>query len=212
VQTLEDKCAGIVSLLELMLYHLDDAPGKVITQRQEWISERSSLDLPKPPPKLYNVACKGRCQDCMNALKVSGKKPDCPPDELWVRERDSLRRRYRMVDVEVSLMRLSEYAPTLAQAVWAQHVEPSPDPKTEPISKHTRDEREEWAWRGVNWMARDIHGDVIAYSTEAPTREKQAADLMAEGIKSPSAIARRLDCSVRHAKRLKAMALVHLTA
>jgi hypothetical protein len=192
-QAFRDKCEAICSLLGLMLYHLDDAPGRVIIQRQEWISEPSPLDPPRSLPDPYNVACEGRCQDCLNALKTSGRKPDCPPDELWVRERDALRRSYRMDDVEDALMRLSDCDPTHAQAVWAVYVEPWPDPKTEPIAPETRVERARLADEGIGWMACTIQGDVRSFGEQVDDLDNEIRRLRAAGL-SQRRIAKRLHC------------------
>jgi hypothetical protein len=211
MQTLDEKVDAIVSLLGFMLYHLDQAPGAVATARQEWISEPSSLDPPKSPPRAINVFCDGRCSRCLNVLKANGKKPNCPPDEAWARTRDALRRRYRMNDIEQALYALSACGMSgaiAAQAVWAEHVEPPVDPRSEAICPEARTYREVMAQVGVRWMAEWIPGDVIGFGVEAPTKQQQATSLIADGIRSPSVIAQRLGCSVRHAKRLKAAVAV----
>lgn len=193
MQTLAEKIAAIESLLEFLFAYRDDIPGAARTQRQEWISEPSPLDPPPVPPPAYNLDCNGRCWTCRAFYASLGTSPACPPDEKWAREAETLRRTYRIRDIEESLFRLSDEDATKAQAVWAVHVEPWPDPKTEPIAPSVKEERARLAREGVEWMAHDIRDDVRAYGEKPEPIENEIRRMHAHGI-SNRMIAKRLGC------------------
>jgi hypothetical protein len=192
-QTRAEKMAAIESLLEFLFVYRDDIPGAARTQRQEWISEPSPLDPPPLAPRAYNLACNGRCWTCRAFYASLGKRPDCPPNDKWWRDADKLRAKYRIGDIEESLFRLSGENPTTAQAVWAVHVEPWPDPKTEPIAASVRKERDQLAREGVAWMAHDIRGDVLAYGEKPDPTENQIRQLASQGY-TQRRIAKELRC------------------
>jgi hypothetical protein len=120
-------------------------------------------------------------------------EPACPPEEKWMREYSKLRRRYRIGDLEKSIEHLSDHDATLAQAVWAVHVEPWPDPKTEPIAPETKGERARLAAQGIEWMAHDIKGDVLGYGEKPDPVENQIRQLASQGF-TQRRIQRELRC------------------
>jgi hypothetical protein len=207
MQTTEAKREAIESLLPFVYAHLDKIPCAMKPTPAKWVSEPSSLDEPPHAP-VEPRNCSGHCHTCRAFGKAEWTRAMCPPEESWIVTRDMLRRRYRIADIEHAIMRLADHDATLAQAVWAVWVEPWPDPRTEPIAPETRAERARLAEQGLEWLAWDIPGEVAGFGMSLPTREDQTASLMADGIKSPSVIAQRLGCSVRHAKRLKAAVMV----
>lgn len=188
-QTPTEKAAAIISLLELVWFHLDYIPGAMRVQRYGEAEGGEGT----PPLAPVNVNCNGRCHTCLAYYRLMGKKPVCPPEEKWARERATLRRRYRIADVEESLMRLATVDATLAQAVWAEHVESWPDPRTEPIAADVREYRRECARRGVEWMAHDVRGDVPAYGERPDPIENQIRQLAAQGY-TQRRIQRELRC------------------
>lgn len=219
MQTLTEKAAAIRSLLPLIFAHRDFIAGGTQVHRATWVSEPSPLDPPPPPPPLWNLACDGHCDNCRLVERITKKRTSCPPEEKWLRTYRGLRSRYRIRDLEVAIMCLADHDVIRAQAVWAVYVEPWPgerlDPKkpalgmrTEPIAAETRQRRAELAESGVWWLASEIEGDVVGEGDNRPTKEQQCADLVADGIVSPSVIAQRLGVSTRHAKRLKAAVMV----
>lgn len=196
VQKLADKIAAIESLLGFLFAHLDHMPNAARTARQEWISEPSLLDDPPKPPPLYNLNCSGHCRTCLAFHSIIGRKPDCPPDELWVREYKALRVRYRIADLERALLDLGSTDMLMAQAVWAAYVEPWPDPKTEPISPATRAERDELALAGLDWLAHHVPGEVCAHAEKPSSRENQIRQLISQGY-TWKRVCRELRCSRR---------------
>jgi hypothetical protein len=201
MQTLTDKVAAIESLLPFLFAHLDHVPAAMRTARQGWISERSPLDDSPAPSPAYNLDCNGRCYTCQAYAQSIGRAPVCPPEEAWAATRGMLRRRYRLEDIEASLMRLSRFDPTLAQAVWAVWVEPWPDPKTEPISPEVQAQRAMLAEKGLDWLAWDIEGDVLAFGEKVEPRDNQIRQLAALGFPQKR-IARELRCSLRDIQRV----------
>ena len=173
-QTFDAKQDAIISLLGCVFQDLDFVPGAMRAAPQKWVSEPSPLDPPYVPPASVNSNCRGRCYTCMAYYRASGVKPDCPPEVKWVREYKQLRARYRIEDVEASLVRLSWAWNDFAQAVWSVYVEPWPDPKTEPIAPEHRKERDGLAALGVIWMASDIEGDILAFGEKPPQRARPA--------------------------------------
>jgi hypothetical protein len=200
MQDFDAKCQAIVSLLGSVFAHLDYVPGAQQTARQEWISEPSPLDPPAQPKPVYDLGCMGRCFTCLIAYTV-GKRPACPPDEKWAREYEQLRRRYRIRDVEESLLRLSWEENPLAQAVWAVHVEPWPDPRTEPIGMEAKAERARLAEQGVWWLAEDIEGDVLAYGEKVETLDNEIRRMKADGY-TYKGIKRELRCGSDRIRRV----------
>lgn len=196
-QTFGEKCEAIESLLELIWWHLDFVPGAVRVHRY------GESEGGAGPGSLAPVVvdCNGRCFTCLAYWASRGKAPVCPPEEKWAREAAILRRRYRIKDVEDSVLRLAEQYPTQAQAVWAVYVEPWPDPKTEPISPSTRAERQALALEGITWMAHDIWGDVIGYGQKADPLENQIRELAAQGY-TWKRIAKELRCSKSTIRRV----------
>lgn len=188
-QPFADKLAAIRSLLELVYWHLDYIPGAMRVQRY------GESEQEPPEHRVFlpvNVDCNGRCYTCLAYYRLIGRRPDCPPEEKWERERADLRRRYRIADVEASLMRLADVDVTLAQAVWAVYVEPWPGAlwdatrpamgaKTEAISLTVREERARLAEEGVRWLGHDIRGDVLAYGEKPDPIDNQIRQLAAHG-------------------------------
>lgn len=218
-QPLADKIAAIISLLGWVYAHLEYMPCAQRAPRQQWVSERSSLDEPPRRPRITLPECQGQCSTCLAYQEATGVRVECPPDEKWMTEYRRIRSQYRITAVTKSLLRLAEVDTDQAQAVWAVYVEPWPGQlvdhtrpalgtKTEAISEATRLDRAYLAEAGVEWMAHEIRGEVHGPGEKGPTTQEQVASLVADGITSPSEIARRVGCSTRHAKRLKAAAKV----
>lgn len=214
-QPLTDKIAAIISLLGWVYAHLEYMPCAQRAPRQQWVSERSQLDEPPRRPHITMPECQGRCSTCLAYQEATGVRVECPPDERWMTEYRWVRRQYRITAVTKSLLRLAEVDVEQAQAVWAVYVEPWPGQpvgyerlalgtKTEVISETARMERAHLAEAGVEWMAHEIRGEVQGPGEQQPTKKEQVASLLADGITSPSEIARRVGCSTRHAKRLTA--------
>ena len=171
-QSLVDKCAAITSLLELVFYHLDRAPGAMHVQR--YGESEGAPPEGRREPLVYNVDCNGRCARCIEAH--SGKRPVCPPEEVWAAERAYFRREYRIADVWESLERLSGHEPSWAQAVWTLYVEPCLDFRSECIAPGHKAERDRCAREGVEWMAHDIRGDVRAFG-EIDSKERERIEI-----------------------------------
>lgn len=199
LQTIDERCDAIKSLLPWIMAHLDHVPGAARVQRYG----ESEGGAGTPPLEPY-TECTGRCHTCRAYLATLGKEPVCPPDERWVREARWIRRRYRIDDLEKSIMRLAGHDPTVAQAVWAVYVEPWPgdllDPKrpqlgakTEALSPGVRKERADLAEIGVRWMAHDLHGEIVAYGEQTVRREIQIIQLAEQGY-TQRRIARELRC------------------
>ena len=196
-QSLVDKQSAIVSLLELVYFHLDRIPGAMHVQH--YGEGEGAPPEGRREPLVYNVDCDGRCARCIEAH--SGKKPLCPPEEVWAAERAYLRREYRIADVWESLEHLSGYNPTWAQAVWTLYVEPCLDPRSEAIAPEHRDERDRCAREGTEWMAHDIRGDVRAFGERVEPRDNQIRRMAADGF-TRRRIARECRCSLRDVQRV----------
>jgi hypothetical protein len=177
LQSVADKTAAIISLLELVYFHVDKIPGAMHVQRY---GESEGDPGERRAPLAYNVNCNGRCARCIEAH--SGKKPLCPPEEVWAAERAYLRREYRIADVWESLERLSGHEPSWAQAVWTLYVEPCLDPRSECIAPEHRAERDRCAKEGVEWMAHDIRGDVRAFGEKVEPIDNQIRQLASRGL------------------------------
>jgi len=190
-EAMTQKADAIISLLGLLFFHIDDAPHAMKTAHQSWESEPSPLD-PSRPPRSFNQDCNGACWTCLAEHRDRGKRPICPPEELWLAERDMLRRQYRLEDVYCALIKLSELYPSLAQAVWAKYVEPW-EPKTEPISRENKDQRDEWAAIGIAFLCNSIEGEVRGFGEKVDTTENEIRRLKARGL-SNRRIAKRLHC------------------
>lgn len=196
MQTLTDKQAAIISILELVYFHLDRVPGAMHVQRY---GESEGAPPERREPLAYNVNCDGRCARCIEAH--SGKRPICPPEEAWAAERDYLRREYRIADVWESLERLSGYEPSWAQAVWTLYVEPCLDPRSECIAPEHRAERDRCAKLGVEWMAHDVRGDVRAFGERVEPIDNQIRQLASRGL-SQRRIASKLHVGRERIRRL----------
>jgi len=188
-QLFPDKCEAIRSLLPLIFWHLDYMPHAMKVRRYG----QSEGDPGKPPAAPINVNCDGRCFTCLAYFKLMGKLPNCPPEEKWERERQSLRRKYRIIDLEDALLNLGAFAPNLAQAVWATYVEPWPEPKTEPIGWKAREHRACCAEEGIKWLAHDLQGDVLGYGEKRDPIENQIRQLASQGYGNKR-IAKELRC------------------
>jgi hypothetical protein len=197
MQPFSEKCLAIESLLAFVWFHLDFVPGAMEVRRYG----QSEGVQPARAAKPYNVDCNGRCDTCRAYHETLGKKPACPPDERWATEYRTLRRRYRIADVEDSLYSMADFQPLQAQAVWAVHVEPWPDPKTEPIGEEARARRQIRADQGIVWMAHDIKGDVIAYGEKPDPKANQIRQLYSQGF-SQRRIAKEVGCSLRDVNRI----------
>lgn len=200
-QPFADKCEAIASLLGFVWYHLDFIDGAMRVQRY---GDSETGGEGRPPAEPYYVGCNGRCYTCIAYHQTQGRKPACPPDEKWLRERATLRRRYRIADLEKSLVSMAQVEPNQAQAVWAVYVEPWPDAKTEPIGEAQREARDRLAWDGVEWMANDIRGDVVGYGEKPDPVENQIRQMASQGY-TWKRICRELRCSRRDVS--KALAL-----
>ncbi len=198
MQSFADKCDAIESLLGFIFFHLDDIPGAIRVQQYGASEILDGTTQYRP----INLECNGRCYTCLAYHKMLGKKPVCPPEEKWAREAEKLRRRYRIRDVENSVLRLSGVDPVQAQAVWAEHVEPWPDPKTEPISPEVKAERVALAKLGVQWMAHDIRGDVLAYGEKPDPKDNEIRRMLSYGV-SERRIARELEVGRDRIRSLK---------
>lgn len=210
MQSLSDKCQGIISLLELVFLHRDFVPGAARTQRQEWVSEPSPLDEPRPVVVI--TECNARCDTCLAYHERIGRRPQCP-DEKWLRERLKLRRCYRIADVECSLLKLAKFDISQAQAVWAVFVEPWPGElvdigrpslgtRTEAISPQARHERADLADAGVFWLAEDIDGDVLPVGEVVHPVDNEIRRLLAYGV-AERRIARDLGVGRDRIRRIK---------
>lgn len=204
MQKLAEKMAAIESLLGWVCVYLEFAPGAMRARRQEWVSEPSPLDPPPHAPQITNPDCNGRCRTCMAYYQAAGKRPECPPEEKWVRERNRVRRQYRVGDVCDSLLRLADENVQMAQAVWAVWVEPWPGSlvsgkrtalgsRTEAIGWDVRMERADLAEAGLEWMAHDVRGDVLAYGEKPDELDNQIRQLAAQGY-TQRRIQRELRC------------------
>jgi hypothetical protein len=216
MQTAEDKCAAIISLLGVAFLYRDQIPGAARTARQGWESERSQLDGAKPRFAPRPVSCSWKCWTCLAAHRSLGTRPVCPSEEVWMRECASLRRRYQIAEVEDTLYWLAEEDPTQAQAVWATYVEPWPDfaqgkTTTEPIKPEVRAVRTELAKAGVVWMAErlpeirpfgpDTRDNDVRYWKGRGLSVRQIAQRIGESKSTVGRIVKALDKGVP--KRLK---------
>ena len=210
MQTIEAKCEAIISLLQCVYAHLDYMPGAAQVQHYG-DSDDGATGAVAPP--LVAIR-RWTCWQSWPQYRLVVQLPPKMSEEKWAREYEQLRRQYRIGDVEESLTRLSRYVPRkdevgdqegpdgrdMAQAVWAVHVEPWLDPRTEPIAPLARKERDELAKAGIAWMAHDIHGDVLALGDRADPRDNQIRQLAAQGY-ARRRIAREVRCSLRDVQR-----------
>jgi len=153
------KCETIVSLLQCVYAHLDYVPGALHVQRYG----DSEEGAPTGPAPCTVVTRRWTCWQTWPQYRLIVQLPPRMTEEKWAAEYASLRKRYRIGDVEESLTRLSRVEPTLAQAVWAEYVEPWLDPKTEPVAPEMKEQRRVWAEAGIEWLAHDIRGEVEGF-------------------------------------------------
>jgi hypothetical protein len=216
MQSIEEKRAAIITLLGLVFIHLDAIPGAAQTARQHWVSLPSSLDEIVVAPDgmdletvkaRQNLLCTGQCVDCWKFHREINRRPECPPDERWVRQFQNVRRDYDVEDVEAVLLMLAEYQPLEAMAVYAVFVEPWPGElvdrqhpalgaKTEAISDESRMERARLAETGLQRMVDALPGWVRAPEDEGMPKSVRIQLLLDAGMKSPAKIAKRVGCSV----------------
>jgi hypothetical protein len=192
MQSLDDKREAIKSLLPFIYYHLDFVPGALHVQRYG-----ESEGNEGPPPRAYFIDCNGRCQTCLAWHRSVGKKPACPPEERWVIEYGTLRRKYRIRDIETAILGLADFDRIIAQAVWMTWVEPWPEwtPRY--------DEAAPLAEQGLEWLAHEIEGDVLGMGEMEPPRrtrisiserDRQIVQMRVDGA-SYGEIVRKLGCS-----------------
>lgn len=194
-QNLSEKCEAIISLLEFVWFHLDFVPGAMKVQHYGESEGGAGHTV------IFDPNCSGRCFTCLAYHKGKKQRPLCPPEERWVWERRKLRRRYRMGDIETTLIDLSKCQPMQAQAVWAVYVEPWPDLKTEPISESDRTRRQTLADQGVVWLAHNIKGEVAAYGERPNPKDNQIRQLAAQGF-TQRRIAKEMRCSLRDVSKV----------
>lgn len=77
-------------------------------------------------------------------------------DMAWIECQKSLSHRYRLHAVSLSLQKLNRHKPGWAAAIYYGLIEPWTD--------WNPDRREEWMENGLEWMAREIPGDVPNYN------------------------------------------------
>lgn len=194
-QPLTDKIEALKTLLPLLWCHLSLLPGARTVQR--YGDAEVEPGEPKPPWALLD--CRGVCVVCTYKRECRG--------EPWESMARGLDRKYRLATIAGALVKLDGKAHQLAHAVIAVYVEPY-DPKTEPIRESDREQRQRWADAGVRWLAREIRGDLVGLGEVKLTTEEQVERLVNEGVISPTVLAQRVGCTVRHAKRLKHAVLV----
>ena len=191
-QPLDAKVAALKTLLPLLWSYMASMPGARTTPRY------GDSTIPGPPPPEWLVAagldCGGECHFCDFGRSCRG--------DIWEAVSKRLSRQYRLAPIAAALVRLQGKAPQLAQAVNAVYVEPY-DPKSEPVRPDQRRERERWAEAGVRWIARNTSGEFVGLGETKLTAEQQVERLVNEGVTSPTTLAQRVGCTVRHAKRLK---------
>jgi hypothetical protein len=183
MQTFEDKCEALRSVLPLLYAHLQLLPQMRITQRFEYGDM-----IPANPKPVWAGDCWARCPICNLSRDCRG--------EPWEGEGRRLARTYRLNTIMGQLVRLDRMAPQLSHAVFAVYVEPNGLPNSD--GWQTR-----WAEAGVRWLARKIREELVCLWDEPKSTKDRVADLIADGVTSPRVIAQRVGVSYRHAKRLK---------
>ena len=187
-QPFAEKCAAIISLCELIYAHLDSVPGAMHVQRyDDAMQGGGTVDVPA------TICRRWTCWGTWPMYRLIVQLPPKMTEEKWNREYLDLRRRYRIADVEASLTRLSSVEPMQAQAVWAVHVEPWLDPATEPIAPDHKETRRLLAEQGIEWMAHDIRGDVLAFGDRPEPVDNQIRQLASQGY-TYKRIKRELRC------------------
>jgi hypothetical protein len=175
-QSFADKCAAIESLLESVFAHLDYVPGAMRVQRYGDAELEGGSGIAQQTCIIRRWTCWGSWPQYRLIVQLPPKMSE----EKWAREYADLRRRYRIADLEASLIRLSDAEPSQAQAVWAVHVEPWLDPATEPIGPVAKETRRLLAVAGVEWMAHDIRGDVLAFGEKREPIDNEICRMLAD--------------------------------
>lgn len=186
-QPLPAKAAAICTLLPFLHDHLSLLAGAQITQRYG-----DSTPEPGPPsPAWVTLDCDGRCRACEHERVCLG--------EGWERL-ERFWKRYRMDAIRRAYRDLEDQRAYLHRAVRLVYVEPW---DADYVSPEAKIMRQRMADGGVEWMAGEIRGEIVGLGEHKVTAEQQVERLVNEGITSPTTLAQRVGCTVRHAKRLK---------
>lgn len=196
-QPLDDKCRALETLIPAMLAYLHLHPAALKIGRYE----TGEGDKGTSPPVWMGLDCDGRCPGCEY-------ERDCRGD-AWEFAKLLLERKHRMNVIAAAYARMDRAASQLATAVRAVYVERyDRDFLSEPVHMRDRTERDRWARAGVRYMARNIKGELVPMDEKPRTKAEKVEELVTSGVTSPTTIAVRVGCTVRHAKRLKAAVLV----
>jgi hypothetical protein len=101
--------------------------------------------------------------------------------------------------VGLALQKLEKHRPDQAAAVWARYVEIPPPNWYQGLDELARE--------GLRFIAKDIPGDVPEWGGRPPqSMSEQVRELLGDG-ETPAVIARRVGCSPRYVRRLRAALL-----
>lgn len=164
MQTFAEKCAAIESLLPLLHIHLDYLPQAVRVSRYGDADQYPGA----PRPAWATADCDGRCGWCEYRKVCRG--------EWWEVVREKLRRRYRLVAIELSLRKLELILPRAARAIYALYVYELGE------SGPLVDERlRQWARKGIEWMAQEIPGEVPHFGERRREKKALIRELLEQG-------------------------------
>jgi hypothetical protein len=180
------KCEALRTLLPHLHDYLDYLSARLISRYD--VSEPE----PGPPAPLWAAFdCDGRCELCPY-------KADCK-GELWERVQNMMIRRYRMGAVKCAYDALAEVHPWMhiaVRAVYVEQYEGRMDAPSEPISAGAKAMRRRAAEDGIEWMAREIRGDLVPFGEKVDSRANHIRQMASQGF-SQRRIARELRCSLR---------------
>lgn len=158
-QTLLDKQAALKTLLPLLIVHLG-----LYEQALKISAYGDADDVRKHGPVWSTLDCDGDCKRCEWEKTCRG--------EWFEVVKEKLRRRYRLQAVEISLGCLEYENEGWYHAVWQFYVDPPEDD-----CFHLSDLCRVYADAGVEWMAREIPGELVAFGEDRCHTTKQALTL-----------------------------------
>jgi len=191
----QERIIALRTLLPLLGMYRSLMQGGSITQRLPTVETLSG----QPQAGWKSRDCDGECSVYGPGCEYSA---DCR-GEAWERCATYWARAYRMDAVDVAYRWLEEHRRVEWVAVRAVYVDPY-DRRSEPVRLQSRQDRQKKADEGLEIMAARIRGRLVGFEQPKVTLAEQVHALVDDGVVSPSDIARRVGCSVRHAKRLKA--------
>jgi len=116
--------------------------------------------------------------------------------------REKMRRRYRLETVARSLDGLMYTLPQAYRAIVALYVDPY-DELSEPLDEWHKDRRRQWADSGIDWMVREIPGELVAFGEKRGNDKRSLIREMLEQGFTYRAITFSIGCSRRDISAVK---------